>query len=118
MLLQKIQSLINNIKETLFPTPIERSESEQQVVDQQAQSMSLYHFPGCPYCLKVRRVIYRLALKIELKDARNDPDFRNELITHGGKNQAPCLKIIQTDGQIQWLYESDAINKLLSQRFG
>lgn len=99
------------------PKPIQRAPEQQQVVDQQTASLVLYQFQQCPFCVKARRQIRRLNLTIETRDARNDPQWNQELIEQGGKYQVPCLKIHHDDGQVEWLYESSAINAYLEERF-
>ena len=59
----------------------------------------------------------RLALDVEKRDARNDPQWNQELINDGGKYQVPCLKITEDDGSVQWMYESTVINNYLDERF-
>jgi glutathione S-transferase len=56
----------------------------------------------------VRRSIKREGLKIETRDAKNDEQYRQELLEQGGKVKVPCLRIEQ-DGQVKWLYESNDI---------
>ena len=99
------------------PQGIARAPAAQQAVDARTQNLALYHFPTCPFCLKTRRVIRRLSLNIELRDARNDPAQRAALIAGGGKPQVPCLLITNADGSQTWLYESDAINAWLNREF-
>ncbi|WP_086980700.1 glutathione S-transferase N-terminal domain-containing protein [Vibrio aphrogenes] len=72
------------------------------------QGLALYHFESCPYCQKVRRAMAELGLAIELRDTRQTPAYREEQISGGGKGQVPCLRI-EKEGQVTWLYESDAI---------
>jgi glutaredoxin len=98
-------------------TPVERSAEAQEKVDQQTRNMALYHFQMCPFCVKTRRQIHRLALNIENRDARNDPKWNQELISEGGKYQVPCLKITNDDGSVQWMYESTDINQYLENTF-
>jgi glutaredoxin len=99
------------------PKPVQRSTDSQTEVDQQTKDMVLYHFQMCPFCVKTRRQIHRLALNIENRDARNDPKWNQELINDGGKYQVPCLKITAQDGSVQWLYESTEINQFLDEKF-
>ncbi len=100
------------------PKPVEREVEKQTAIDQQTQKMALYHFQQCPFCVKTRRQIHRLALNIETRDARNDPKWNQELISEGGKYQVPCLKIIQEDNAVRWLYDSTEINHYLEKEFG
>ncbi|MGK2951401.1 MAG: glutaredoxin family protein [Thiobacillus sp.] len=100
------------------PKGIVRPEAEQQAVDARTQQLALYHFPTCPFCLKTRRTIRRLSLKIELRDAQHNTAHRDALIANGGKPQVPCLLITNADGQKSWLYDSNAIIAYLKSEFG
>lgn len=100
------------------PQGVVRPAAEQQAIDARTQKLALYHFPTCPFCIKVRRTMRRLSLDIELRDARNDPTHRAALIAGGGKPQVPCLRVEANDGTHTWLYESDAINAWLEREFG
>lgn len=99
------------------PKGIVRSAAAQQRVDEQTRPLALYQFRTCPFCIKVRKEIARLSLNIELRDAQHDATHRAELEQGGGKLQVPCLRITDASGQVQWLYESGAINAWLHQRF-
>lgn len=99
------------------PKPMQRSAEAQAEVDKQTDNMALYHFKMCPFCVKTRRQIHRLALKIENRDARNDPKWNQEIIEEGGKYQVPCLKITKDDGSVEWMYESTDINEYLEKKF-
>jgi glutaredoxin len=99
------------------PKPVQRSAEAQAEVDRQTKDMALYHFQMCPFCVKTRRQIHRLALNIENRDARNDPKWNQELIEEGGKYQVPCLKITREDGSVEWMYESSDINQYLEDQF-
>ncbi|MBF0266718.1 MAG: glutaredoxin [Gammaproteobacteria bacterium] len=116
-LFNKLNQLYTQLLSLLFPPVIERTPEHQKIIDEQTKYLVLYHFPGCPYCTKIKRLIHQLSLKIELRDARHNQEYRNELINHGGKAQVPCLHIQSPEGDNQWLYESGAINNLLKQRF-
>ncbi len=80
--------------------------------------MKLYHFKQCPFCVKTRRTIHRLGLNIENRDARNDPKWNQELIRRGGKYQVPCLRVVNEDGSVEWMYESKNINRYLDRCIG
>ncbi len=100
------------------PKGIVRPEAEQRAVDARTRKLALYHFPTCPFCLKSRRVMKRLSLNIELRDAKNNEIHRAALVAGGGKPQVPCLLITDDEGKQSWLYESDAINAYLNREFG
>ena len=99
------------------PTPMQRSSDEQKEVDRQVKNIVLYQFKQCPFCVKTRRNMRRLALDVEKRDARHDPKWNQELINDGGKYQVPCLKITTDDGSVEWMYESTVINNYLNDRF-
>jgi glutaredoxin len=100
------------------PKGIVRPPAAQQAVDARTQNLALYHFPTCPFCLKTRRVMQRLSLNIELRDAQHDATHRAALIAGGGKAQVPCLLITDAQGKQTWLYESSDINAYLAREFG
>ena len=92
-----------------------RSAQEQQCVNKKTESLSLYQFYACPFCLKMRRAFTRLNLNIKTHDALKNP-ARADLLKGGGQIKVPCLRIDKKDETI-WMYESDDIIKYLEQRF-
>ncbi|MDM8545244.1 glutathione S-transferase N-terminal domain-containing protein [Candidatus Venteria ishoeyi] len=109
-------NLLAGIKNFLMGgKPQQRSPEAQAQVNENCVHLSLYHFPACPYCIKVRRQLWRLNLPIELRNAQKYK-FSQALLEQGGLEQVPCLRIEELDG-IQWLYESDAIIHYLQQHF-
>ena len=94
-----------------------RDPYEQAKIDQATADMALYQFKACPFCVKTRRAMKRLGLNIELRDARNDQKWRQQLLAEGGRLQVPCLYIPEASGEAQWLYESSEIIAYLEQRF-
>ncbi|WP_457673441.1 glutaredoxin family protein [Thiolapillus sp.] len=93
------------------------SPERQAELDEQTRGLALYQYAACPFCVKTRRAIRRLGLNIELRDAKNNPEFRRELEQQGGKQQVPCLRIENGDGSVTWMYESGDIIDWLQQRF-
>ena len=106
------------LKERLTqPTGMVRAPAAQASVDQQCQSLALYQFSTCPFCIKVRQEMRRLSLPIEKRDAQHHADHRNELLQGSGATKVPCLKITEADGQIRWLQDSTEIVAYLRGRF-
>ncbi len=99
------------------PKGVVRAPAAQQAVDQQCQSMVLYQFTTCPFCIKVRQEMRRLSLPIERRDAQHNLTNRDDLLKGGGAYKVPCLKVTDADGQSQWIYESGAIMAYLRSRF-
>ncbi|WP_296493755.1 glutathione S-transferase N-terminal domain-containing protein [Rhodoferax sp.] len=99
------------------PKGVVRAPGLQQAVDQQCQSLALYQFTTCPFCIKVRQEMRRLSLPIERLDAQHNQQNRDELLKGAGTVKVPCLKITDAKGQSQWLFESGAIIKYLQGRF-
>jgi glutaredoxin len=91
------------------PRSVERSAEQQKKLDESMKKFALYQFETCPFCVKVRRAIKRMGLKIELRDIKKAPSYAEELLKNGGQLQAPCLKISNSDGSVRWLYESGDI---------
>lgn len=103
-----------------FLTPvnrIKRSAEQQAAVDAQTDNLTLYHYQACPFCVKVRRSFKRLSLNIETRDAKRNEQYKQELISGGGKLKAPCLRIDENDATT-WMYESSDIIAYLETRFG
>ncbi len=78
--------------------------------------LCLYQYRACPYCMIVRRAIERLGLRVELRDIRRNPHDREELISCGGRQMVPCLRIEEGD-EVLWMYESRDIIRYLQARF-
>jgi glutathione S-transferase len=113
-----LQKWLEKLTGPVIHQPVERSEDQQRRVDRQTRHLSLYHFSSCPYCIRIRRVLERLKLHVELRDIRRDPQHRQILLEGGGRSMVPCLRIEQTDGSVEWMYESLHIQRYLEQRFG
>ena len=106
------------LKERLTqPAGMQRTTAAQATVDQQCQSLALYQFSTCPFCIKVRQEMRRLSLPIEKRDAQHHTANRDALVQGSGATQVPCLKITETNGQTRWLQDSDAIVAYLRERF-
>src|SRR4051812_18917925 len=84
------------------PKPMTRNPEQQTKLDQSTSDLILYHFEACPFCLKVRRKIQQLGLKIEMRDILKNSTYFDELMAGGGEDQAPCLKITEADGKVRW----------------
>ncbi|UCC55650.1 MAG: glutaredoxin [Gammaproteobacteria bacterium] len=99
------------------PKGIERTPGEQQRIDAQSRNLVMYQFLTCPFCIKTRRAIKRLSLKIETRDALNHAPSREQLLQGGGQIKVPCLRISDADGNVEWMYESDDIIHYLQNNF-
>ena len=106
------------LKERLTqPVGVQRAPAAQAAVDLQCQSLALYQFSTCPFCIKVRQEMRRLSLPIEKRDAQHHADHRNELLQGSGASKVPCLQITEAHGQTRWLQDSNAIVAYLRERF-
>ncbi len=99
-----------------LPKKMKRTDEEQKKVNEEVEKLKLYQFYGCPFCIKTRRTVHKLALPIEYRGAQMGSPYRTELEKEGGKVQVPCLKI-ESDKGVEWLYESSDIIAYLEQRF-
>ena len=110
--------LVLTINFLTTPRALKRDPVDQAPIDAKTANMALYQFHACPFCVKVRRVMKKNALNIELRDAKNDPKFKEELISQGGKHKVPCLRHENASGEVKWLYESNDIIAFLQGEFG
>jgi glutaredoxin len=99
------------------PKGVQRDAAAQAAVDLQCQSLALYQFNTCPFCIKVRQEMRRLSLPIEKRDAQHHAANRDELMQGSGATKVPCLKITEANGQVRWLQDSKAIVAHLRERF-
>ncbi|PIT76873.1 glutaredoxin [Limnohabitans sp. G3-2] len=106
------------LKERLTqPAGVQRAPAEQAAVDQACQSLALYQFSTCPFCIKVRQEMRRLSLPIAKRDAQHDTTHRNALLQGSGASKVPCLQITDAHGQTRWLQDSSEIVAYLRERF-
>jgi len=98
------------------PEKLKRTEVEQSKVDKQVESLKLYQFYACPFCIKTRRTIKRLNLQMGTRNAQAG-QFRAELLAGGGEVKVPCLRI-KEGNETTWMYESSDIMAYLDKRFG
>jgi len=93
-----------------------REPAVQAALDAATSDLALYQYETCPFCVRTRRAIRRLGLRIELRDARFDRKWRQQLIDQGGKLQVPCLYIPTAGAEATWMYESKDIIAYLEKR--
>jgi len=100
-----------------WPRKIKRDSTAQIEIDKQVESMSMYQYFACPFCIKLRRTVHRLNIPLEYRDAQiRGGEHRDALEKEGGRIKVPCLRI--DDGEkTTWLYESNEIISYLNQRF-
>lgn len=83
-----------------------------------ADDLTLYYFESCPFCIRVLRAMDLLGIEMNLRNVRQDPAYRQELVEGGGRSMVPCLRIDNPDGEPTWMYESADIIEYLTRRFG
>ncbi len=106
------------LKERLTrPAGLVRALAAQDIIDKQCESLVLYHYKTCPFCMKVRQEMRRLSLPIQRIDAQPEGSDREALRQGGGLAKVPCLRIKDDAGNSQWLYDSDKIVAYLRGRF-
>tara|TARA_B110000967_G_scaffold205432_1_gene249980 strand:+ start:348 stop:710 length:363 start_codon:yes stop_codon:yes gene_type:complete len=109
-----VGKLILFINALTLPKPISRGKIDQKRIDEVTKYLTVYQFEACPFCVKVRRFMRKNSLKINIKDAKNNKDFKAELVNEGGKYKVPCLRIDKINSKTEWLYESNEIIKFLN----
>ena len=80
------------------------------------ESYQLFHFDFCPFCMRVRRYLEQAGITIPLRNIHQEQAAHQELVSGGGSQQVPCLRIEQ-DGQVRWLYESADIIDYLAANY-
>jgi glutaredoxin len=106
------------LKERLSrPAGLVRQPAAQETIDKQCESLALYQYRTCPFCIKVRQEMRRLSLPIQRIDAQPEGLDREALRQGGGLAKVPCLKVTDAAGSSQWLYDSDKIVDYLRRRF-
>jgi glutaredoxin len=106
------------LKEALTkPKGVARTAAAQASVDAQCQTLALYQFKTCPFCIKTRREIDRLSLNIKRVDAQHEGADRQALLAGSGQTKVPCLRIVDAAGRSQWMDDSEKIIAYLRGRF-
>ncbi len=80
--------------------------------------LALYHFDGCPYCSRVRRVIDELGIDVELRDIFENHTYLEELREARGRRTVPVLRIMVAGGDERWMPESADIVRYLEATYG
>ncbi len=106
-------SLILFFNWVFTPKSIKRDSALQVKIDRQTAKLSLYQYPACPFCVKVRRAMKRNSLNIQTVDAKRCEASKKELVEGGGKLKVPCLRIEENPGNVRWMYESSEIIQYL-----
>ncbi|MFT7266798.1 MAG: glutaredoxin [Porticoccus sp.] len=109
-------SLILSLNWIFSPKIIKRHPSSQAKLNEKTAGLTLFQYPACPFCVKVRRTIKKHSLSVKLIDPRLCGHSSQELLEIGGKLKVPCLKIEANDADIHWMYESSDIIKYLEDR--
>jgi len=109
--------LILSLNWVFTPRGIKRNPGIQASIDQETAHLTLYQYEACPFCVKVRRAMKRHSLNIETRDAKRSETAREELLAGAGKLKVPCLKIEDSQGDVQWMWESNQIIGYLEGRF-
>lgn len=99
------------------PRGVNREAAAQATIDSQTTNLTLYQYKACPFCVKVRRAMKRLSLKIETRDVKRSESAKEELLAGGGDLKVPCLRVVDGQDKVSWLYESSEIIDYLEGRF-
>ncbi len=114
--IRMILRFIVTMSDKLRPvTAIEITQEQQKAINNVTDDLILYHYPACPFCVKVDRKMRALNMTMDKRDPRIEP-FKSELMTGGGEQQVPCLKIGKGDKAL-WMYESSEIIMYLEDKF-
>jgi glutathione S-transferase len=76
--------------------------------------LSLYHYPSCFYCRRVRKALETTGIQVELRNIHEDYRWRRELLEARGRATVPVLRIEDEQGELQWMPESRDIIRFLN----
>ncbi len=110
-------SLILTFNWLFTPRGVKRNPEAQAAIDEQTDSLTLYQYKACPFCVKVRRAMKRQSLDIETRDVKRCETAKEQLLAGGGDLKVPCLRIEDDRGGVNWMYESSDIIDYLESRF-
>ena len=102
-------SLILTFNWMFTPREMKRDAEAQAALDEQTNSLTLYQYKACPFCVKVRRQMKRQSLSIETRDVKRSVSAKEQLLAGGGNLKVPCLRIEDGRGGVKWMYESGEI---------
>ena len=80
------------------------------------RNLSLYVTYTCPFCMRVKYTIKKLAINVESRNIQKNSEYREELMREGGFARVPCLRI-EEENETKWLYESKKIINYLKNCF-
>jgi glutaredoxin len=80
--------------------------------------LALYHFDGCPFCMRVRRAIDVLGIDVELRNIYEDREHFEALMEERGRATVPVLRITSPNGDERWMPESADIVRYLQATYG
>ena len=96
------------------PKPLNMTKEKIDSIAAYSSTLTLYEFRACPFCVMVRRFLKKNNIVLDIKDAKRDKDYAQEVISGGGKLQVPCLRIEKSPEDVEWMYESKDIVKFLT----
>lgn len=72
--------------------------------------LELFYYDFCPFCLKVKKVIKKMGIKINKCNTMENPECEKRLVQDTGRRTVPCLYINgnpmhESDDIIEWLIE-------------
>jgi len=80
--------------------------------------LALYYFDGCPFCIRVLRVIDALGLDVERRNIYQEPAHLDALREARGRTTVPVLRITSPDAKERWMPESADIVAYLRVTYG
>ena len=81
-------------------------------------TLALYYFSTCPFCIRVLAAIQRLDLEVALRNIHENDVYRDELTGARGRATVPVLRITSADGTDRWMPESTDIIAYLNEVYG
>ena len=58
-----------------------------------APTLEFYYYDFCPFCVRVKKTIKKLNIKVTYCNTMEDPSCEQKLFTDTGRRTVPCLYI-------------------------
>ncbi len=84
----------------------------------ESEQLILYYRNYCGFCTRVKKVIDKLNVNVELRNIWDDDSGYDELEAAMGRATVPVLRMVNAEGQSRWMPESTEIVGYLVENYG
>lgn len=80
------------------------------------KKLALYYNGICPFFARAVRKIAEFGLSVEMRNIQFNHQYCIDLDQGGHENRGPCLRVEESNNEIQWLNKHDEIINYLAQQ--